>query len=192
MIKDELRKIYLARQRNLAFDEHLEKSRRVARSFFQNFDLKDVRFLHSFLPIEKNREIETWQIIQKIWQSFPLVKTLAARVDFEKTAIENFIITSDTKFFFNKWQILEPEGVETVEAEKIDVILVPLLAFDEKGFRVGYGKGFYDRFLGLCRPDALKIGLSYFPPIEKIADLNEFDVKLDFCVTPDAVFSFKE
>lgn len=192
MIKAELRKIYLARQRNLSFDEHLEKSSRIARGFFHNFDLKDVRFLHCFLPIEKNREVDTWLIVQKIWHDFPSVKTLASRLDFEKIALENIIISSETKLVFNKWHILEPSGDETIGAEKINAVLVPLLAFDENGFRVGYGKGFYDRFLSLCRPDALKIGLSYFPPLEKITDVNEFDVKLDFCVTPEKVFEFEK
>jgi 5-formyltetrahydrofolate cyclo-ligase len=67
---------------------------------------------------------------------------------------------------------------------------VPLLAFDEKGFRVGYGKGFYDRFLKQCKDGGIKIGLSYFNPIDTIEDAGEFDVPLNFCITPQKVYVF--
>lgn len=72
----------------------------------------------------------------------------------------------------------------------LDAVLVPLIAFDARGFRVGYGKGFYDRFLKTCRADCLKIGLSLFPPVEKIADTADFDVKLDACATPEKIWRF--
>ena len=70
------------------------------------------------------------------------------------------------------------------------MVLVPLLAFDSKGYRVGYGKGFYDRFLKQCRNDCVKIGLSYFEPIDAINDAGEFDVPLDFCITPQKAYVF--
>jgi 5-formyltetrahydrofolate cyclo-ligase len=77
-----------------------------------------------------------------------------------------------------------------IAVEQIDAILIPLVAFDKEGNRVGYGKGFYDRFLAACRPEALKIGISFFPPVDKIEDLHFFDKKLDLCITPDLVYAF--
>jgi 5-formyltetrahydrofolate cyclo-ligase len=55
---------------------------------------------------------------------------------------------------------------------------------------VGYGKGFYDRFLSDCRPHCIKIGLSFFEPEIDIVDVLESDIKLDYCVTPESVFTF--
>ncbi len=72
----------------------------------------------------------------------------------------------------------------------IDWVLVPLLAFDRRGHRVGYGKGFYDRFLAGCRSDARKIGLSLFAPVVAIDDIGSQDVALDAVVTPDRVWTF--
>jgi 5-formyltetrahydrofolate cyclo-ligase len=190
MLKSELRKIYLAKQRQLSFEEHLEKSERIAKLFFSSVDLSLVNFLHCFVPIVSNREVDTWLIFQKLWQVFPQVATLVSRVDYEKMTLENVRFSSETKLVFNRWRIPEPSDGEIIETAKIDIVLVPLLAFDKKGFRAGYGKGFYDKLLKTCRPDCRKIGLSYFEPIEKISDVHDFDVPLDFCVTPERAVSF--
>ena len=106
--------------------------------------------------------------------------------------LENLRFSFDTELVKNRWHILEPTTSELVEIEKLDAVLAPLLCFDRKGFRVGYGKGFYDKFLNECRKDCLKIGLSFFPPVAQISDAQSFDVKLDFCITPQEVFEVKE
>ena len=76
-----------------------------------------------------------------------------------------------------------------IQNSKIDLVLIPLLCFDKKGYRVGYGKGYYDRFLAECRPDVMKIGLSIFEPVDEISDVDEFDVKMDYCITPNKIWS---
>jgi 5-formyltetrahydrofolate cyclo-ligase len=116
---------------------------------------------------------------------------LLPRVNFQTNEIENLKFTKITKLVKNAWEIREPTENQLIETEKIDVVLVPLLCFDRQGFRVGYGKGFYDRFLKNCRADCLKIGLSYFAPVEEIIDTRTFDVNLDFCVTPKKIFTTK-
>ena len=70
------------------------------------------------------------------------------------------------------------------------MVLVPLLCFDENGYRVGYGKGFYDRYLKQMNSKTIKIGLSLFPPVKLITDTSDWDVKLDFCITPEQIFKF--
>ena len=69
-------------------------------------------------------------------------------------------------------------------------MFIPLLAFDQTGHRVGYGKGFYDLFLKNCKPETLKIGLSFFSAENEISDVFESDVKLDYCVTPKMIYRF--
>ena len=191
MLKSELRKIYLARRKSLSAQERNEKSRQITDLFFQNFDLRQINFLHCFIAIERFKEIETSLIFQKIWRDFPHVQTLAPRVNFESKEIENVRFSTDSRLAQNFWQISEPVESVQIESEKIDLILVPLLCFDERGFRVGYGKGFYDKFLSKCRKDALKIGLNYFPPVEKIADVHQFDVRLNRCVTTEKIWKFQ-
>lgn len=191
MLKAELRKICLEKQKSLSTAERTSKSRQISGLFFNKFDLSRIKFLHCFVPIEKFNEIDTKLIFERVWREFPRVETLVPRVDFETGEIENLKFTPETVLVQNQWQIHEPSHDETVATKDIDVILVPLLSFDKRGFRVGYGKGFYDRLLKNCRADCLKIGLSYFAPVEEIEDAREFDVKLDFCVTPEGIFNTK-
>ncbi|MDQ4121041.1 MAG: 5-formyltetrahydrofolate cyclo-ligase [Acidobacteriota bacterium] len=190
MKKAELRKIYLEKQKSLSQEERRDKSEQVIQLLFDNFDFSDVRYLNCFITLEKNNELDTFEIFQKIWREFPRVTTCAPRINYEMNVLENVLASPITKYAPNKWGISEPEGNELIEPEKLDVVLVPLIAFDERGFRCGYGKGFYDKFLRKCRADCRKIGLSLFPPVEKIEDVEDWDVSLNACVTPEKVWRF--
>lgn len=191
MLKAELRKIYLDRRRRLSDAERRRKSVEIAARFFAGFDLSRIDFLHCFLPIEKFKEIDTKLIFERVWTDFPRVETLVPRVNFETGEMENLKFTPATKLAQNRWKIPEPAHDELIETEKIDLVLVPLLCFDRQGHRVGYGKGFYDKFLKNCRAGCLKIGLSYFSPVSaEIEDAHDADVKLDFCVAPESVRRF--
>lgn len=191
MTKTELRKIYLGKQKSLSGAEREEKSRRVASQFFDEFDLTNIKYLHVYLSLSTNNEIETSLIYQRLWRDFPGITTVTSRVNFQTMTLEHLKFDSTTELFKNRWRILEPAENHSVEIKRVDVVLVPLLCFDERGFRVGYGKGFYDKFLSECRADCLKIGLSYFAPVAEIADAQNFDVRLDYCVTPEEVFNWQ-
>ena len=191
MKKAKLRKMFLEKHKSLLPEQRRGKTEQVVEKLFENFDFSDERFVNCFVTLEKNNELDTFEIFQRIWREFPNVATCAPRINFEMNALENVLATPVTKYVQNKWGIYEPEGDEFIEPEKLDVVLVPLIAFDERGFRCGYGKGFYDKFLQKCRDDCRKIGLSLFPPVEKIEDVEGFDVPLDSCVTPERVWHFR-
>lgn len=188
MQKKELRKTYLEQMKSQMPPEREEKSRRIAERFFDEFDLTNIKFLHLFLAIEKFGEIKTEFIFRRVWREFPHIKTLVPRLDFAENLMRSVEFDEAVKLTENKWEIHEPACGEVVENNLIDAVLIPLLCFDERGFRVGYGKGFYDKFLAQCRADTLKIGLSFFESVREIADVSEFDIKLDFCITPDKIY----
>lgn len=192
MLKSELRKVYLEKRKEFTPEEVKEKSLQVAERFFREFDLKKINYLHGFLPIERFNEIDTHLIFHRVWFEFAHIETAVPRINFERDELESLTFTPVTELIQNAWMIHEPSHNELVEHEKFDLVLVPLLAFDRAGFRVGYGKGYYDKFLKTCRADCLKVGLSHFPPEEKIEDVREFDVRLDYCLTPDETFKFAE
>ena len=108
----------------------------------------------------------------------------------KRSQIKSVVVHDETIFKTNGYGIEEPiDGIDMIPTE-IDLVIVPLIAFDKMGNRVGYGKGYYDRFLKRCRKDCMKIGFSYFEPVEEIEDVNKLDVKLDIAITPDNLYQF--
>jgi len=188
MRKAELRKQMLQRRRALSPGEVQQRSQRIADTFFRNFPLRAGQTVHVFLPILKNNEVNTWPIIQRLRLEHPKVRVAVPVTDVAQHVLTHHELTDKAVLVENAWGIPEPQHAHIIYAEEVDVVLVPLLAFDKAGHRVGYGKGFYDRFLADCRPGILKIGLSLEPPVAHIADANAFDVPLDAVVMPDGVW----
>lgn len=190
MDKESIRKEYLPKMNALPAGEVEDRSQAIAQLFFKEFKLTK-ECVHVFLSITKNNEVNTYFIINKILREFTDVKIAVPKSDFSNGKITNFSYDESTKLKVNKLGIPEPINGTQIAAKNFDIVLVPLLAFDKNGFRVGYGKGFYDRLLATCKPETKKIGLSLFPPIESISNVEKFDVKLDCCITPEQLFYFK-
>jgi 5-formyltetrahydrofolate cyclo-ligase len=191
MQKGELRKLFQAQRKALSTAEYNAKCVQVYNRFFSDVDLKKINVIHTFLSIDNNKEPDTWLIINKLHDEYSHVRIAVPRIIPKTNDLENFYLDSLTQLVTNEWGIPEPVSGTKTPSEQIDLVLVPLLIFDAQGHRVGYGKGFYDKFLGQCRSDTLRVGLSLFPPVEKIDDVNDFDVALDCCVTPEKMFVFK-
>jgi 5-formyltetrahydrofolate cyclo-ligase len=191
MTKSELRANFLAKRQILSPAEREKFSAAIVSQFFQHFDLTRIKVLHCYVPIERLAEIDTRPIFQQIWTKYPQIATVVPRVNCETDELESLVYSSDVELILNKWEIGEPLHDRRVEPEAIDMVLVPLVCFDRNGHRVGYGKGYYDRFLKQCRSDCIKIGLSYFGPIDSIDDIHTGDVTLDRAVTPGEIFDLK-
>ncbi len=188
MQKAELRKRMLQQRRELPAAVVQHRSQRIADLFFEYFPLQAGQTVHVFLPILKNNEVNTWLIIARLQQDYPQVRVAVPVTDATQNILTHHHLTTEAILVENAWGIPEPQQAQHILAPEVDVVLVPLLAFDEQGHRVGYGKGFYDRFLSGCRPDVLKIGLSLEPPVARITDPNPLDVPLDAVIMPDAVW----
>ena len=193
MQKSILRKQYLIKRKTLSSEEITEKSQQICELFFQEIDLKKAQHLHIFLPIKKQNEVDTFLIIRRLQEDYPQINIVVSRSNFDSFEMQHFILEGEN-LIENKWAILEPssESGREVQPEQMDIIIIPLLCFDKQGNRVGYGKGFYDRFLQKCSSEALKVGFCLEEPIELIEDLNEFDVKMDVCITHNGVWKFKK
>ncbi|MEA9415170.1 5-formyltetrahydrofolate cyclo-ligase [Flavobacterium sp. PL02] len=145
-------------------------------------------YFHVFLPIVEHKEVNTEFILHLLAGKDKEI--VISKSDFETREMTHFLLTDNTKIKKNEYNIPEPvDGLE-VPSSKIDVVFVPLLAFDTSGNRVGYGKGFYDKFLSECKPETIKVGLSFFEAETEITDVFEGDIKLDYCVTPEKVYKF--
>ena len=187
MLKKELRQKYKAKRQELSDTEIEDLSLAIANKVL-TLPIWKKTYFHIFLPITEHKEVNTEFLLHLL--SGKDKKIILSKSDFETRKMTHFLLTDNTKIKKNEYNIPEPvDGLE-VPTSKIDVVFVPLLAFDKTGHRAGYGKGFYDKFLSECKPETIKIGLSFFEAEEKIEDVFENDVKLDYCVTPNEVYRF--
>lgn len=192
MDKSLLRVEYLKQRMDLTQDELVIKNNAILENIKLLLSEKRIETIHIFLPQLGKVEIDTWQIISFLQKTYPQILIAAPRIVPGTKELEHFLLTPQTILVPNRWKIPEPDPETSlkIHPQIIDAVLIPLLAFDKKGFRVGYGGGYYDRFLAQCRPDVVKIGLSFFEAIDKIDDLDLFDVAMNYCVTPFGVVQF--
>lgn len=188
MSKQSLRKQALNARAALSENDFQNASQQIADNFFKSTDLSKINVIHTFLPVLSRKEPNTWLIINEIRATHPAIKISIPKIS--GAALKNYFFEGVDQLEVNSFGISEPkQGIETANQE-IDLVLVPLLAADTKGNRLGYGKGFYDRFLVNCRNDCLKCGLSLFKPIDTIPT-EPHDIQLNQLITPRGIISFR-
>lgn len=187
MLKKDIRNRYKTKRKALSQKEIEDQSLEIANQLLR-LGIWTHTYYHLFLTIEEQKEVQTEFLLHILHAKDKEV--VISKSNFETLEMTNFLLTDNTKIKKNDYNIPEPiDGIE-VPHSKIDVVFIPLLAFDKKGNRVGYGKGFYDNMLKECNPNCIKVGLSFFDPIDQIEDTFDGDIALDYCVTPNKVFIF--
>lgn len=189
MDKALLRKIYLQKRKALTHSQQLKLDDLLLIQF-QRLAFENIQYLMSYWPLELHHEPNTHLFTKYLQYMWPAIQIAYPKSDFTQHRMEATLTDEDTDFQVNNWQIMEPVNGIVLAPEKLDLVFVPMVICDSTGHRVGYGKGFYDRFLARCRPDVLKVGWSYFPPVESITGVHEFDLPLDYCITPDQIYAF--
>ena len=180
-----LRKSFLKKRLALSGQEHEDKSFAITNNCL-TLPIWHLEYYHLYLPIKAKAEIDTTLILT-------LLQGKDKQVILPRTKgseLEHILLTDITKLKINGLGIPEPEKGIKISPEQIDVIFLPLLAWDKSGNRLGYGKGFYDNFLSLCKTNTIKVGLSFFDPVDKIVDIRSKDVRMDFCVNPEGIKKF--
>ena len=181
MKKQELRALYKQKRKDLTEIQIKGLQENIYQQIY-NLDLSTVKNVHLFLSMPKFKEIDTTPLITYFRNKNKRI--VISKCNFKDNTLSHFYLEEDTVLSLNKFGILEPVAAELVEENKLDLIFIPMLISDDKKFRVGYGKGFYDRFLLNCRKDVKFIGLNFFPPITAIEDKNEFDIPLHQVIYP--------
>ena len=189
--KKEIRDHYKNMRSRLGEDQIRWLSKDTCFNFLTFINKPDI-LVHTYLPIKDNNEIDTWRFIHKAWNQFPEMRFCTSVSNFKTKEMKHYFVTQETDFTEDAWGIPVPKSIERVNPKDIDMVLVPLLAFDRNGHRVGYGAGFYDRFMAQLRPDCIKVGISLFPALDGLIPAEDHDVTLDFVLNPDTVINFKE
>lgn len=193
-LKKSLRKELMARRDALSLEQVESYSQEIFVRWRNRFPLRQIAWMHVFQSMDNSNEVRTGPFVDYLRVKHPRIKIAVPIVDPVLGALRHAYIHDEVEMVKNKWGIPEPKmPVEFVQPLMMDMVLVPLLGFDMKGYRIGYGKGYYDRFLNLLRPKCLTIGVGY--ECCKVAEglpIEAHDVPLDFVVTESAVYRLNE
>lgn len=186
MDKSQIRKRYKKLRKELSETEVMDKSLLIANRCIE-LPIWEKQIFHLFLSLEDQNEVDT-ALILNLLQGKDKEVVVPKIIDPEQ--LQHILLTDQTPFQKNPLGIPEPVSGIQIEPSKIDVVFVPLLAFDNKGNRIGYGKGYYDRFLARCKPECIKIGLSFYEVEQDSFPMEATDIPLDYCVTPEQLYRF--
>lgn len=186
--KNELRQDYRQLRKQLSGDEVNDLSHKITNQLAQWLEgYQGLTCFHLFFPIAKFNEVNTFYIQQLLEQQGKVLFT--SQVNREENRLDTLQLPPDAAFFLDEWGIPVPQESVLVSSVQIQVIFVPLLAYDKFGHRLGFGKGFYDLFLSSLAQPVIKVGLSFFSPEERLP-FESHDVPLDYCITPDRIWEF--
>ncbi len=185
MTKKELRESIKIKKNQLSAWLINDLSQKISQHFLTNFQFEN-EIIGVFLPLESQKELNLYPLIQdlRLFNALCIPQT-----NFEDFSMNFYPLPNFTDLQKGKMGLLE-QNITHQEAVIPSVLIIPLLTADLKGYRVGYGKGFYDRYIQQKAPNAIRIGVSLFEPIEKIEDTDEFDQPLDFLISPKKVYSY--
>lgn len=186
MDKDALRSAYVEKREILSNATRQQLSLEIANACLK-LPVWNLTVFHLFLSIPKKHEVDTSFLLTVLQGKDKEVVIPKVR---EGNLLSHYLLTDSTRLEISKWGVPEPMSGLEIEPKILDVVFLPLLAFDKRGYRVGYGGGYYDRFLGQCRPEVVKVGLSFFEAETVIPDIHQGDVPMDYCVTPANIYSF--
>ncbi|MBS1578733.1 MAG: 5-formyltetrahydrofolate cyclo-ligase [Bacteroidetes bacterium] len=189
MLKQELRNSYRTKRDAIHSNQKIKLDDLMLLQF-QQLNYADITTLLSYWPMNNSSEPNTFLFSRYLHHTVYNLQTTYPVTNFLNNTMQAALVNSETIYVANKYGIMEPKEQTIINPKQIDLIFVPLLCFDESGYRVGYGKGFYDKFLAQCNQHVIKVGFSYFDAVEKIDDTNQFDVPLNYCITPQKIYEF--
>ncbi len=188
--KAQLRKEILRRRKLLSQEQVNDLSLAVQERFLLFVQAQGTSCIHCFLPIERNKEVNTWPLISALEEMGK--KVVITRTNFDTETMDHFLYDSYVKFEEDQFKIPTPTNAQPADMKAVQVVLVPLLAADKHGGRIGYGKGYYDRLIKEMTGDVIKIGLNLGACFDKFSFLEPHDQKLDYCITPYEVIDCYE
>lgn len=189
MTKLELRKHYLEK-RQLLIEAEVSLLNNIIIENLQHLDFSETKHIHLFLPIKKHNEINLWPFIEWIWNTHKQIKIVVPKSNFKTRTMTSIILTPESVLSYDNYSIPEPVSGDIIPNELIDIVITPLIVCDKKGYRVGYGKGFYDNFFKSCTSSVKRIGVGYHEPIENIQDIDKWDIPLTQYISQAGVYNF--
>lgn len=177
--KQEIRKKLLARRKSLSKEEYAEKSALIIQSLKKQNEFAEAETVHCYISISQNNEVDTLGLIRDML--LKMKRVVVPVMNAAKGTLKHIELVNFNQLTTNAWGVLEPAGGMEVPINELEVIIVPMVGGDRNKNRIGYGKGFYDRFLR--QVSCPKIGLLFENCLVEELPVEPFDVPLDKLVT---------
>jgi 5-formyltetrahydrofolate cyclo-ligase len=191
MNKNQLRQLAWQQRQALSAENRLEFGLQISRHLIETIAWSSHDYVHIYLSAAAKNEIDTWPFIEYLWSKQKHISVVSNRINPLLNQIECRLLESKTSYETNGWGITEPSAQSSIiKPKQLDLMILPLLACDCQGNRLGYGKAYYDRLLAECMPTMRRVGINYFPPLAQTIPSESHDIPLDCLVTPEGVFEF--
>jgi len=178
-MKHKIRKKILAVRENHKEEDRLTKDQEIKKKMFSLLEFRKAKIVLFYVSIKG--EVRTDKMISESLEKGKRI--LVPFADLNKRTLLISEINNLEELEPGAFGIPEPKNPREFPLEKIDLVVIPGIAFDRKGNRVGYGMGFYDRFLKGLKPHVPKIALAYdFQIVNEIPAEGE-DVTVDMIIT---------
>ncbi|MEQ8525465.1 5-formyltetrahydrofolate cyclo-ligase [Gracilimonas sp.] len=181
--KQELREKVLAERQKISARDWKEKSDQIISTLINHDSFKVAKTVHTYISMNQRREVCTDTLLEYLINSEKRV--VVPVTNFSEGTLSHSGITSLSDLKTNKWGVAEPAQISKVDMGELDLIIVPMAAADRARNRLGYGKGFYDRFLS--ETNAQKVGLVFESFLFDEIPTEEFDEKLDMIISEEEV-----
>lgn len=188
MEKKIIRKEILNKRKSLEENQHKIFSDNIINSILNSSHYKDAKTIMTFISFSD--EVDTHDFIKK---SIKIGKKIVVPITFPET---KELKPSEVKDFneleLGYYDILTPkeEFIRYIDPREIDLVIVPGVAFDRSGYRVGYGGGYYDRFLSKL-PNVVKIAIAFDLQIMDKVPREDFDIPVDYIFTETEIINCK-
>ncbi|MBN2127634.1 MAG: 5-formyltetrahydrofolate cyclo-ligase [Candidatus Diapherotrites archaeon] len=178
-LKQKLRNEFIEKRKSIPAKKRKQKSKLIAEKLFslpEFLNAKKIMVYHSF-----KEEVETDLIIQKAHETGKEVFVPDIH-DAENCLMNCVKIEKETELEMDCFGICKPKKQELIHPKELDLVIVPGIAFDLNGNRLGWGKGYFDRFLKKCKK-CIFIGLAFEEQITEKIPADEMDVKINIIIT---------
>lgn len=182
--KKELRKQLLEIRGSIAIEDISEKSRIITEELLSLDEVIEAETIMIYMSFRN--EVDTKGLFKELIKRGKRV--VAGRCIKSTREIIPVIVDGMESFEDGNYGILEPSlDNDRVNIEDIDVVIVPGVGFDRTLNRIGFGAGYYDRFLSKLRPDSKKIAICYDEQIVSKVPTGRYDLKMDMVITDKEV-----
>lgn len=167
-----------AARASLSSEERDKASEKIADKVIRSSWFRSSKFVASYLPTEE--EVDTWPLIERAWRMKKRVFAPLVEKNFTMQFCE---LSPDSKLVFNRYGLPEPQDGKIIAPRALDLVITPVVAFDDDGNRIGMGGGYFDRTFSFLRNRQLLfhpklIGLAFScQRVEKIAP-NPWDIRV--------------